>query len=104
MSFDIHEANNTRRKLDEEISQAEAEREQSHRQAALSWLAVDDCEQENLLHELTQKRYGGTCDWLFEHVQFKKWSLASKKTNLWLNGIPGSGKEALLSPRSRLVC
>lgn len=92
ISFDIHDASNARRKWEEEISQAEEEREQSHRQAALAWLAVDDCEQENHLHELIEKRYGDTCDWLFEHAQFKTWNLGLKKTNLWLHGIPGSGK------------
>ena len=92
-SFDIVEATPSRKKTEEEISKAEAERESSHLQAVLTWLCVDDLPQEDNLWRLKDKRSGGTCDWIFNTPQYQNWvKTVPKGPWLWLTGIPGSGK------------
>lgn len=94
-SFNIQEASNARRKWDEEIAMAEEERERSRRQAVFDWLAINDCQQDNFLLKLTEKRHENTCDWLLEMVKYKQWATAGGGRMLWLHGIPGSGKHSV---------
>lgn len=95
-SFDIVEASNTRRKIDEEVEKSEQERSSSHLQAVLSWLAVDDRLQEDDLWRLNHRRFPDTCQWLFNAPQYQTWLMSKGKYPiLWLWGIPGSGKSLI---------
>lgn len=92
VSFDIVQASRNRRKIDEELEKTEQERSNSHLQAVLSWLCVDDRQQEDDLWHLNQKRYPDTCQWLLETSKYQTWlSEHSQSPVVWLQGIPGSG-------------
>lgn len=83
---------------------AEEERESTHRQAVFAWLAVNDCQQDNVLLKLTEKRHDNTCDWLLGHTKYKQWFVASRQPLLWLHGIPGSGRNVFTRGRgSQLI-
>lgn len=43
----------------------------------------------------------GTCDWLFNNLQFQDWLAASGSSCLSIRGVPGSGKSVALSS---LIC
>ena len=42
-------------------------------------------------------RYGHSCEWLFEHPDFRAWVEAKKTTSLWYSAPPGAGKTILTS-------
>lgn len=97
-SFNIVEATLLRKKIEEDISKAEKERESSHLQAVFAWLCIDDLPQVDNLWRLKDKRSDGTCDWIFNASQYQNWvKNVLKGPWLWLTGIPGSGKSLVLS-------
>ena len=95
-SLDIIEAKEWRRKLQDDAEIREKERSDIQFQDALTWLAVDD--QEDDLDRLSGRCQPDTCDWFFKHAKIVSW--AKDEPNellLWLKGIPGSGKSVLCS-------
>ena len=95
-SLDIIEAKQWRRKLQEDTGLKEKERSDIQFQDALTWLAVDD--QEDELDRLSSRCQPDTCDWLFKHAKIVSWTTDEPSgLLLWLKGIPGSGKSVLCS-------
>ncbi|CAI4214573.1 unnamed protein product [Parascedosporium putredinis] len=58
-------------------------------QKSLAFLNMD-----NRAHDFSAAAEG-TCQWLINHVNYKKWSVAHRGL-LWIKGKPGSGKSTLL--------
>ena len=96
-SFDIVQASENRRKINQELEKSEEERSDSHLLATLSWLGVEDRLQEDNLSRLNDRRFPDTCQWLLKTPQYQSWLVDNKKHSiLWLWGIPGSGKFLLI--------
>lgn len=95
-SLDIVEAKQWRTKQQEEAELREKDRADLQLQRALTWLAVED--QEDELDKLASRCHVGTCDWLFENKKITTWMEEEPDGRLiWLKGIPGSGKSVLCS-------
>ena len=95
-SLDIIEAREWRRKLQDDAGIREKDRSDIHFQDALTWLAVDD--QEDELDRLSDRCQPDTCNWLFKHEKVVSWCNDEPiGLLLWLKGIPGSGKSVLCS-------
>lgn len=47
--------------------------------------------------EFLDRRYDGTCQWIFGNDQYKSWMEERSPSLLWVLGIPGSGKSVLSS-------
>lgn len=92
VSIDIVEARTWRMQVQEILERREKEREASQLQDAITWLAVDDCAQEDELDRLSYRRQPGTCDWVLDALKVKSW-MEDDTSNpvLWLKGIPGAG-------------
>jgi len=76
--------------------------EQHQRAAArrqlIESLSGDHSHNADLLRDMLEGRYPGTCEWLFNSGTWKKWTSDScSKPVLWLHGKHGSGKSYICS-------
>ena len=85
-----------KRQLEEE-SYERARTDQLTREV-LGWLSADEDRQEEYLHDLSDRRDFGTCDWILAEKQIISWLDDDDKVPLlWKTGIPGAGKSILCS-------
>ncbi|CAG8952745.1 hypothetical protein HYFRA_00008989 [Hymenoscyphus fraxineus] len=108
-SFHIVEQKESRSKLHEGIQHntklALAAIEQSEKQARISqfqhsiaWLGVDERVQEPEYERLSKRRHDKTCEWIVKEANFEDWIRDDlKRSCLWLDGKPGSGKSVMCS-------
>ena len=76
---------------------AEAKTRDTERQKSLDWLSGVECELKQV--DLSQKRMPGSGDWLLRSSMwhdFVSESSLQEYHNLWLSGVPGSGKTMLM--------
>ena len=45
----------------------------------------------------TGRRLQSTCNWLFDHKEYRDWSVADGLPYIWISGLPGTGKSILCS-------
>ncbi|KAL8824557.1 MAG: hypothetical protein Q9191_004972 [Dirinaria sp. TL-2023a] len=90
-------------KRQREKRQLEEESYERNRNAQLTrevfdWLSADEDVQEGYLHQLSDHRNPGTCDWILAESQMISWmDHDDKMPILWMTNIPGGGKSFLCS-------
>lgn len=89
----IIEAKKWRAQQQDNLDRLEGERRDRQLQDCVSWLAIDDRSQEDVLEKLSQRRHAGTCEWILKSPQLRIWvENQDAEPILWLVGIPGAGK------------
>ncbi|CAG8975823.1 hypothetical protein HYALB_00009403 [Hymenoscyphus albidus] len=108
-SFHIVQQKESRSKLHEGIQHntklALAAIEQNEKQArifqlqhSIAWLGVDGRVQESEYERLSKRRQDKTCEWIMKEAIFENWIRDDlKRSCLWLDGKPGSGKSVMCS-------
>ncbi|KAK1750445.1 hypothetical protein QBC47DRAFT_394073 [Echria macrotheca] len=81
---------------------AQEQREQTARQmqGVITWLRIDDSEQNVLLDSLTKigQAHPGTVEWVLKKPQMASWLRTTTETPfLWLQGGPGTGKSVIVA-------
>jgi nucleoside-triphosphatase THEP1 len=63
------------------------------------WLRPPDIQKIPYKADLASKSTAaeGTCKWLLEHGQYKRWRSSNESVIAWLHGIQGSGKSTLIA-------
>jgi hypothetical protein len=70
------------------------EKEQSLRQyqCLLSWLDMNEAQQDEILQSLSNACRMGTCEWIVRKPSMKDWMRRQREhAFIWLKGKPGSG-------------
>jgi hypothetical protein len=100
-TVNITEAADRRRKVLEEWEKNEEERSVSQFQTIISWLQVEDSEQEDELDRLYSLQHQSSCAWIFKNNKILSWiRLGREESVVWLKGNPGAGKQRLLLSRN----
>ena len=85
-----------RRKIDEESF--ERHRTILMTKDVFGWLSAADGTQEEYLHQLSDRRLDGTCNWILNEDPIYRWVEHDEGDNIvWMTGIPGAGKSFLCS-------
>ncbi|KAF8859961.1 PLU-1-domain-containing protein [Acephala macrosclerotiorum] len=109
VSIDIVESRESRLRLQRDIQQTHKHSlqllEQNETNAAIArlqhsitWLSVDDRDQEMYYDRISTRRHDETCEWVMRQSHMKSWM--RDDTNdpvLWLSGKPGAGKSVMCS-------
>jgi hypothetical protein len=102
-SFDIVEAKESRKRMQEDIRQRQKreleileENEKNtrifHLRDSIAWLPYDEKFQETEYERASKKRHDRTCEWVANDPPLQSWIKDDvKHPCLWLNGKPGSG-------------
>ncbi|OAP57410.1 hypothetical protein AYL99_08148 [Fonsecaea erecta] len=97
-SFAILDAKAFRQQILEDIERTEHERQEWQLRDTLAWLDLrgQDLEQDDLFECRSRARNPGTCAWILENSALRSWlDPEDSRPQLWLRGIPGSGKTTL---------
>ena len=87
-----------REKHDLEEEQFEQRRKIQFATEVFTWLSADGDYQEEYLHQISDIRQPGTCNWILEDQQICSWiGDDNGEPVIWISGIPGSGKSYLCS-------
>ena len=87
-----------RDKRQREEDDLERQRQTQMAQDVFRWLSAAEDQQEEFLHQISDKRQPGTCDWVLKDPQMQPWiEDDSGDAVLWMTGIPGAGKSFLCS-------
>ena len=74
---------------------------QARREPMRLWLSgFDDTAQIDVrmdLERLQKARHIGTCEWIFNDPEYRKWLTSPENDNLWIHANPGTGKSVLCS-------
>ena len=82
----------------DEIEAFEQRRQNQMTREVLEWLGEAEDYQEEYLHKISDFRQPGTCNWILEDFQMKRWIEEDFESGrLWITGIPGAGKSFLCS-------
>ncbi|KAJ5719497.1 hypothetical protein N7493_007952 [Penicillium malachiteum] len=86
-------------RANEDRRRARVEENRSLREGIFSWISAgDELDVRGDLQTHADKRFGGSCSWLFEDEGFRKWADTKSSSNiLWYTAPPGSGKTVLSS-------
>lgn len=115
VSFDIVEARDSRRKIQDEIlrnqkrdleiiKEDEKTAMVSRLQHSIAWLAIDEKVQETTYDKTSKRRHDVTCQWVADEPQLKSWLKDDAKNScLWINGKPGSGMANLFTKMTLLL-
>ena len=103
ISIDIAESKESRSRLHEELSQRhkhslqlteqnEISARNARMQHSVTWLSVNDGDQENHYDQISGRRHDETCEWVMRQSQMQCWiGDGAKDPILWLSGKPGAG-------------
>lgn len=105
-AYDIAEAKNTRRALEEWRQESlakiqKAEQDQTARQldAICSWLKSNETDQLLIFDRISTEgaNHPGTCSWVLNNTKLSNWLRADQSgiTCIWLQGNPGTGKSII---------
>jgi hypothetical protein len=89
----FHHMKEARERTERDADEYERRRKNAMIHEVLEWLSADEDGQENILHQLSDSRQDGTCDWILSIPKFQSW--VSTNTNsaiVWIRGKPGSGE------------
>lgn len=92
---DFAAAQHFRERMLEDLARKQKQEQDRQFDACIKWLDLQDLdsEQAKLFTRRRDARYESTCEWILSHSKIKSWlDPDSKRTFLWLNGKPGSGK------------
>ena len=93
LSIDISRAEEWRRRAKEDAAKHEESLAATHLSAVLSWLDVQDSQQEDVLDEHLRSIYADSCQWIQGHRKTSPWlSSAGSNRVLWMKGNPGAGE------------
>lgn len=86
---------------DKRIQEDEATEQYRHNQMmqdVVAWLSAAEDAQEEYLHNLSDRRLPGTCNFVFEDPNVSAWAEDEVGPGVvWLTGIPGAGKSFVSS-------
>lgn len=76
----------------------ERQRQTEMAQDVFGWLSAAEDQQEERLHQISDKRQPETCNWILKDPQMRPWIEDDSGDGiLWMTGIPGAGKSFLCS-------
>jgi hypothetical protein len=103
VSIDIAESKESRSRLHEEILQRhkyslqliehnEVSARIARMQHSVTWLSVNDGDQEIHYDRISGRRHDETCEWVMKQSEMQCWrGNGAKDPILWLSGKPGAG-------------
>ncbi|KAJ8067481.1 hypothetical protein OCU04_004825 [Sclerotinia nivalis] len=95
-SINIAEARSARVRAEEDVARREKERQNYQLKDSITWLAITNEEQQDIIEQLLRRRQSGTGEWLLQNPQIMSWISDSRMHPvIWLKGIPGGGKSVL---------
>lgn len=84
-----------RERLDKSLKRDEKDGIQKERAAFMNWISSLDFERAHKL--LYERRLEGTCEWIFESREYRRWQDHRGSSLLWCYGNAGTGKSVLVS-------
>lgn len=76
----------------------EQQRQTNMARDVFRWLSAAEDQQEDHLHQISDRRQPETCNWVLKDPQMRSWiEDDSGDTVLWMTGIPGGGKSYVCS-------
>lgn len=91
-SIDIVRAEEWRRKAVEDTRKQEDLYASTQFSSVLTWLNVQDYQQEDKLEQHLEQIHSNSCQWFRDHEKARLWLASSEQKNiLWVSGNPGAG-------------